>query len=398
MQLALTINDLRTTARRRIPRALFDYIDRGSYDEVTLAANRSAFDRYALRQRVLVDVSHRDFASQMLGESISLPLAFGPTGLTGLFHADGEIHACRAAHKAGVPYCLSTASICSIEDVRAAVERPFWFQLYIMRDRGFVSSLVERAKVAGCPVLVVTVDLAAHGQRHHDFRNGLSVPPRLTVSNLFGMMARPTWMAKILFGKRKTFGNFTGHMNIGNDVGGISHWINSQFDSSLSWKDLEWLRSIWPGKLVVKGILDAEDACQAVALGADAVVVSNHGGRQLDGAPASLDALPAIAEKLQGRASVFLDGGVRSGQDIVKALALGADGCWLGRALLYGLAADGENGVTRAINILRGELDTTLARTRSQRAHTARLCQMMDVPGWTFPSLLLQCRVDFLEY
>ena len=361
MQLALTINDLRTTARRRIPRALFDYIDRGSYDEVTLAANRSAFDRYALRQRVLVDVSHRDFASQMLGESISLPLAFGPTGLTGLFHADGEIHACRAAHKAGVPYCLSTASICSIEDVRAAVERPFWFQLYIMRDRGFVSSLVERAKVAGCPVLVVTVDLAAHGQRHHDFRNGLSVPPRLTVSNLFGMMARPTWMAKILFGKRKTFGNFTGHMNIGNDVGGISHWINSQFDSSLSWKDLEWLRSIWPGKLVVKGILDAEDACQAVALGADAVVVSNHGGRQLDGAPASLDALPAIAEKLQGRASVFLDGGVRSGQDIVKALALGADGCWLGRALLYGLAADGENGVTRAINILRGELDTTLA-------------------------------------
>ncbi len=361
MQLALTINDLRTLARRRIPREIFDYIDRGSYDEVTLAANRSAFDRYALRQRVLVDVSHRDLASQMLGESVSLPLAFGPTGLTGLFHADGEIHACRAAHKAGVPYCLSTASICSIEDVRAAVERPFWFQLYIMRDRGFVASLVERAKVAGCPVLVVAVDLAAHGQRHHDLRNGLSVPPRLTVSNLFGMLARPVWMAKILLGKRKTFGNFTGHMNIGTDVGAISHWINSQFDSSLSWKDLEWLRSIWPGKLVVKGIMDAEDARQAVALGADAVVVSNHGGRQLDGAPASLDALPAIVEKLQGSASVFLDGGVRSGQDIVKALALGADGCWLGRALLYGLAADGEKGVTRAIDIVRGELDTTLA-------------------------------------
>ncbi len=361
MQLALTINDLRTLARRRIPREIFDYIDRGSYDEVTLAANRSAFDRYALRQRVLVDVSHRDLASQMLGESVALPLAFGPTGLTGLFHADGEIHACRAAHKAGVPYCLSTASICSIEDVRAAVERPFWFQLYIMRDRGFVASLVERAKVAGCPVLVVAVDLAAHGQRHHDLRNGLSVPPRLTVSNLFGMLARPVWMAKILLGKRKTFGNFTGHMNIGTDVGAISHWINSQFDSSLSWKDLEWLRSIWPGKLVVKGIMDAEDARQAVALGADAVVVSNHGGRQLDGAPASLDALPAIVEKLQGSASVFLDGGVRSGQDIVKALALGADGCWLGRALLYGLAADGEKGVTRAIDIVRGELDTTLA-------------------------------------
>jgi L-lactate dehydrogenase (cytochrome) len=361
MQPALTINDLRTIARRRIPREIFDYVDRGSYDEVTLAANRSAFDRYALRQRVLVDVSHRDLASHMLGESISLPLAFGPTGLTGLVHADGEIHACRAAHKSGVPYCLSTASICSIEDVRAAVDRPFWFQLYILRDRGFVASLVERAKVAGCPVLVVTVDLAAHGQRHQDFRNGLSVPPRLTVSNLIGMMARPAWMAKILFGKRKTFGNFVGHINMGNDVGAISHWINSQFDSSLSWKDLEWLRSIWPGKLVVKGILDAEDASLAVSLGADAVVVSNHGGRQLDGAPASLDALPTIVEKLQGRASVFMDGGVRSGQDIVKALALGADGCWLGRALLYGLAADGEKGVTRAINIMRGELDTTLA-------------------------------------
>jgi len=361
MQQALTINDLRTIARRRIPREIFDYVDRGSYDEVTLAANRSAFDRYALRQRVLVDVSHRDLASHMLGESTSLPVAFGPTGLTGLVHADGEIHACRAAHKSGVPYCLSTASICSIEDVRAAVDRPFWFQLYILRDRGFVSSLVERAKLAGCPVLVVTVDLAAHGQRHQDFRNGLSVPPRLTVSNLIGMMARPAWMAKILFGKRKTFGNFTGHINMGNDVGAISQWINSQFDSSLSWKDLEWLRSIWPGKLVVKGILDAEDASLAVSLGADAVVVSNHGGRQLDGAPASLDALPTIVEKLQGRTSVFMDGGVRSGQDIVKALALGADGCWLGRALLYGLAADGEKGVTRAINIMRGELDTTLA-------------------------------------
>jgi L-lactate dehydrogenase (cytochrome) len=361
MQQALTINDLRTIARRRIPREIFDYVDRGSYDEVTLAANRSAFDRYALRQRVLVDVSHRDLASHMLGESTSLPLAFGPTGLTGLVHADGEIHACRAAHKSGVPYCLSTASICSIEDVRAAVDRPFWFQLYILRDRGFVASLVERAKLAGCPVLVVTVDLAAHGQRHQDFRNGLSVPPRLTVSNLIGMMARPAWMAKILFGKRKTFGNFTGHINMGNDVGAISQWINSQFDSSLSWKDLEWLRSIWPGKLVVKGILDAEDASLAVSLGADAVVVSNHGGRQLDGAPASLDALPTIVEKLQGRTSVFMDGGVRSGQDIVKALALGADGCWLGRALLYGLAADGEKGVTRAINIMRGELDTTLA-------------------------------------
>jgi L-lactate dehydrogenase (cytochrome) len=356
MQQALTINDLRTIARRRIPREIFDYVDRGSYDEVTLAANRSAFDRYALRQRVLVDVSHRDLASHMLGESTSLPVAFGPTGLTGLVHADGEIHACRAAHKSGVPYCLSTASICSIEDVRAAVDRPFW-----LRDRGFVASLVERAKLAGCPVLVVTVDLAAHGQRHQDFRNGLSVPPRLTVSNLIGMMARPAWMAKILFGKRKTFGNFTGHINMGNDVGAISQWINSQFDSSLSWKDLEWLRSIWPGKLVVKGILDAEDASLAVSLGADAVVVSNHGGRQLDGAPASLDALPTIVEKLQGRTSVFMDGGVRSGQDIVKALALGADGCWLGRALLYGLAADGEKGVTRAINIMRGELDTTLA-------------------------------------
>lgn len=358
---ALTNEDLRARARRRIPRAMFDYVDRGSYDEVTLAANRRAFERYAFRQRVLVDVSQRDLRSEMLGEPTALPLALGPTGLTGLVHADGEIHACRAAHAAGVPYCLSTASICSIEDVRAAVDRPFWFQLYIMRDRGFVAALIERARVAGCPVLVVTVDLAAQGQRHQDFRNGLSVPPRLTASNLLDMLARPAWVAKMLFGKRKTFGNFAGHLDMGSDVGAITQWINAQFDSSLSWKDLDWLRALWPGKLVVKGVMDAEDAREAVARGADAVVVSNHGGRQLDGAPATLDALPAIAQALQGRAELFLDGGVRSGQDIVKALALGADGCWLGRAFLYGLAADGEAGVARSIEIVRRELDTTLA-------------------------------------
>ncbi|RZA35222.1 MAG: alpha-hydroxy-acid oxidizing protein [Lysobacteraceae bacterium] len=361
MPTALTNEDLRTRARRRIPRAMFDYVDRGSYDEVTLAANRRAFERHAFRQRVMVDVSQRDLRSEMLGEPTALPLALGPTGLTGLVHADGEIHACRAAHAAGVPYCLSTASICSIEDVRAAVDRPFWFQLYIMRDRGFVAALIERARVAGCPVLVVTVDLAAQGQRHQDFRNGLSVPPRLTVSNLLDMLARPAWVARMLLGKRKTFGNFAGHLEMGSDVGAITQWINAQFDSSLSWKDLDWLRARWPGKLVVKGVMDAEDACEAMARGADAVVVSNHGGRQLDGAPATLDALPAIAQALQGQAELFLDGGVRSGQDIVKALALGADGCWLGRAFLYGLAADGEAGVSRSIEIVRREIDTTLA-------------------------------------
>ena len=363
MQPITCIDDLRTIAKRSIPRAIFDYVDRGSYDELTLRANREELMAIRLRQRVMVDVSNRSLATTMLGEPVTMPLAIAPTGLTGLVHGDGEIHACRAAHAAGVPFTLSTMSICSIEDVREATTQPFWFQLYVMRDRGFARSLIERALAAQCSALVLTADLQIQGQRHRDLKNGLAVPPRLTPANLFDIATKPAWATRVLLGKRKSFGNLQKRVAGADNLTTLSQWIAGQFDPSLTWADLDWVRSIWPGKLILKGILDADDARLAAAAGVDAIVVSNHGGRQLDGAPSSIAALPDAVDAVAGRSEIWFDGGIRSGQDILKALALGASACMTGRAFLYGLGAGGQAGVTQALDILRRELDVSMALT-----------------------------------
>ncbi len=358
-----SIADLRAIARRRIPRAIFDYADRGSYAEATLRANRADLDAIRLRQRVMVDVSDRATATTIVGEKAALPLAIAPTGLTGLFHADGEILGARAAAAAGIPFCLSTMSICSIEDVRGATSAPFWFQLYVMRDRGFSASLVERARAAECSALVLTLDLQIQGQRHRDLKNGLAVPPRLTLANLIDVATKPAWALKVLRGRRKTFGNLAGRIPGAGSLTTLSQWIAGQFDPSLSWKDVAWIRSLWPGRLILKGILDVEDARIAADTGADALVVSNHGGRQLDGAVSSISALPRVVEAVGDRIEVLFDGGIRSGQDVMKAMALGARACLIGKAFLYGLAAGGEAGVRQAIEIIRRELDVTMALT-----------------------------------
>lgn len=357
------IEDLRIQARRRIPRAIFDYADRGSYDEATYRANREDLAALKLRQRVMIDVSERSTATTMLGERVTMPVGIAPTGLTGLFHADGEIHGARAAQKFGIPFCLSTMSICSIEDVAEAVDHPFWFQLYVMRDRGFSRTLVERAIAAKCSALVLTLDLQIQGQRHNDIKNGLAVPPKLTLKNALDIATKPDWALRVLRGKRKSFGNLADAPGAKEGLATLSHWIAGQFDPSLSWKDVEWIRSIWPGKLILKGVLDVDDARIAAGLGADAMVVSNHGGRQLDGAPSSISVLPSIAEAVGDRTEVLFDGGVRSGQDVLKAVALGAKGCLIGKAWLYGLAAGGERGVTQALEIIRKELDVSMALT-----------------------------------
>jgi L-lactate dehydrogenase (cytochrome) len=359
---ATCIEDFRRIARRRIPRAVFDYADGGAYSELTLAANGRDLDALTLRQRVMVDVSERRLACALAGQAASLPLAIGPTGLAGLFHADGEICGARAAQAAGIPFCLSTMSICSIEDVRAAVEAPFWFQLYVMRDRGFTRSLIERAKAAGCPALVVTLDLQVQGQRHRDIRNGLSVPPVLSLRNALDVATKPAWAMGVLRGRRRTFGNLTG-LGRPSDLSTLSAWILSQFDPAMNWKDIEAFRALWPGKLILKGVLDAEDARIAAQTGADAIVVSNHGGRQLDSAPSSISVLPEVVEAVGDRVEVLFDGGVRSGQDVLKALALGARGCLIGKAFLYALAAGGQGGVARAIEIIRNELSVSMALT-----------------------------------
>lgn len=357
------IQDLRALAARRIPRAIFDYADRGSYDEVTLRANRADLAAIGLRQRVMIDVDKRSVATTILGEDVTMPLAIAPTGLTGLFHGDGEILGARAAQAFGIPFCLSTMSICSIEDVRGAVKKPFWFQLYVMRDRGFSQSLIERAKAAQCSALVLTLDLQIQGQRHRDLKNGLAVPPRLTLANALDIATKPAWAMKVLFGKRRSFGNLEGRVSGADSLTTLSQWTASQFDASLSWKDVEWVRSLWPGKLILKGVLDEDDARIAAATGADAVVVSNHGGRQLDGARSSISALPGIVQVIGDRTEILFDGGVQSGQDILKAVALGARGCLMGKAFLYGLAAMGEAGVTKALEIMRKELDISMALT-----------------------------------
>jgi L-lactate dehydrogenase (cytochrome) len=341
----------------------FDYADRGSYAEETLRVNRADLERIKLRQRVLVDVSQRDLKTTIAGEPAALPIALAPIGLCGMQWGDGEILACRAAQAAGLPFCLSTMSICSIEDVAAAVERPFWFQLYVMRDRGFARALIERAIAARCSALVLTLDLQVLGQRHSDIRNGMTVPPEIRFRNLIDIAAKPAWALSILRGKRKTFGNLAGQVRGMENVNSLAQWIQGQFDPSLSWKDVEWIRSLWPGTLVLKGLLDLEDAKRAAKTGAAAIVVSNHGGRQLDGAVSSISALPAIADAIGAEVEVMFDGGIRSGQDVARALAFGARACMIGRAYLYGLGAGGQNGVARAIEIIRNELDVTMALT-----------------------------------
>ncbi|MGG6463017.1 alpha-hydroxy acid oxidase [Solilutibacter silvestris] len=365
MAAPITCNeDLRLLAKRRAPRAIFDYVDCGSYDEATLRSNRAAFDALKLRQRVMIDVDQRSTATTMIGQAVTMPVAIAPTGLTGILHPDGEIHAARAAQKFGVPFTLSTVSICSIEDIRAATNHPFWFQLYVMRDRGFAASLIERAKAAQCSALMLTADLQIQGQRHRDIKNGLTVPPKLTLANAIDVMTKPRWAFGMLATPRRNFGNLAGFIpGGGKGLTTLSQWIGSQFDPTLSWKDVEWVRSLWPGKLIVKGILDPEDARHAVDAGADAVVVSNHGGRQLDGAPSSLEVLPRIVDAIGGRSELWLDSGVRSGQDVLKALAMGAHATLIGKAFLYGLGAMGERGVTTALELIRKELDVSMALT-----------------------------------
>jgi len=361
MRTLTCIEDLRHVARRRVPRAFFDYAEAGSYSQETLRANRDDLERIKLRQRVLVDVSQRDLGTTILGEKVSLPLALAPIGLCGMQHGDGEILACRAAQAAGLPFCLSTMSICSIEDVAEAVDKPFWFQLYVMKDRGFVKSLIERAAAAKCSALVLTIDLQVLGQRHCDIRNGLSVPPAIRIKNVLNIATKPAWAWGMLRGKRKTFGNLAGYTPGDANVASLASWISTQFDPALSWKDVEWVKSLWPGKLIIKGVLDVEDAQLAAKTGADAIVVSNHGGRQLDGAPSSISALPKVADAVGSEIEVMFDGGIRSGQDLMRALALGARSCLIGRSYIFGLGAGGQAGVAKAIDIIRSELDVSMA-------------------------------------
>ena len=355
------IEDLRLLAQRRVPRMFYDYADSGSWTESTYRANESEFKAIKLRQRVAINVDARSTGSTMIGMDVRMPVALAPTGMTGMQHADGEILAAKAAERFGVPFTLSTMSICSIEDVAAHTRAPFWFQLYVMRDRDFVERLIDRAKAAGCGALVLTLDLQILGQRHKDLKNGLSAPPKPTVANLINLITKPRWCLSMLSTRRRHFGNIVGHVKNVSDLGSLAEWTYKQFDPTLSWRDVEWIKKRWGGKLILKGIMDPEDAVRAVESGADALIVSNHGGRQLDGAPSSIAALPAIAAAVGSKIEVHMDGGIRSGQDVLKAVALGARGTYIGRAFLYGLGAMGEAGVTRALEIIRNELDLTMA-------------------------------------
>jgi L-lactate dehydrogenase (cytochrome) len=357
----LTIDDLKRRARRRVPKMFFDYADSGSWTEGSYRANEEDFAKIKLRQRVLVDMTNRSLESTMIGEKVAMPVALAPTGLTGMQHADGEILAAQAAEEAGVPFTLSTMSICSIEDVAEATSRPFWFQLYVMRDRDFVFNLIDRAKAAGCSALVLTADLQILGQRHKDLRNGLSTPPKFTPKHVWQVATRPQWAFEMLGTKRRTFRNIAGHAKGADDLSSLAKWTHEQFDPRLSWDDVAWIKDRWGGKLIIKGILDPEDAQMAARTGADAIIVSNHGGRQLDGAPSSISVLSDIVEAVGDGIEVHLDGGIRSGQDVLKALCLGAKGVYIGRPFLYGLGAGGKKGVALALEIIRKELDTTLA-------------------------------------
>ncbi len=361
MSVITTIEDLRVLAKRRVPKMFFDYMASGSWTETTLRQNMEDFGKIAFRQRVAVDLSNRTVQTRMLGETVTMPVALAPTGLAGMQHANGEILAAKAAMNFGVPFTLSTMSICSIEDLADNVQSPFWFQLYVMRDRDFSHKLVSRAQNAGCSALIVTLDLQVMGQRHQDIKNGLTTPPRLTLRNILDMMKRPAWSWGMLNTKRRQFGNIVGHVDGVSDLSSLAAWTAEQFDPSLSWEDIARIRDLWQGKLVLKGIMDPEDATKGVEIGADAIIVSNHGGRQLDGSNSTISALPSIVEAVGKDTEVWVDGGIRTGQDVLKAIALGADATLIGRAYLYGLGALGERGVTQALEILHKELDMTMA-------------------------------------
>ena len=361
MPVITNIEDLRLLAQKRVPRMFYDYADSGSWTESTYRANESDFQRIKLRQRVAVNIENRSTRSQMIGVDVAMPVAIAPTGMTGMQHADGEILGARAAEKFGIPFTLSTMSICSIEDIAAATTAPFWFQLYVMRDRNFVERLIDRAKAANCGALMLTLDLQILGQRHKDIKNGLSAPPKPTLANLINLATKPRWCMGMLGTRRRSFGNIVGHAKGVSDLSSLSVWTADQFDPSLNWGDVEWIKKRWGGKLILKGIMDAEDARLAVDSGADALIVSNHGGRQLDGAPSSISALPAIVEAVGSRIEVWMDGGIRSGQDVLKALALGAKGTLIGRPFLYALGAMGEEGVTQCLQVIAKELELTMA-------------------------------------
>ena len=362
MPVITCVEDLRLLAKKRVPKAFYDYADSGSYTESTYRANSADLAALKLRQRVAINVEHRNTKTTMVGQEVSMPVAIAPTGLTGMQWANGEMLGAIAAEKFGVPFTLSTMSICSIEDVASVTSKPFWFQLYVMRDRGFVKEMIQRAKACKCSALVLTLDLQILGQRHKDLKNGMSVPPKLTLANILDLATKPGWALRAL-GGRKTFGNLVGHVKGGDGILTLSQWTASQFDPTLNWDDVAWIKQEWGGKLILKGILDVDDAKLAVAAGADAIVVSNHGGRQLDGAMSSIQALPAIVEAVGHQTEVWFDGGIRTGQDILKATALGAKGSMVGRAFLYGLGAMGEAGVTKMLEILQRELDVSMALT-----------------------------------
>ena len=362
MPVITNIEDLRVLAQKRVPRMFYDYADSGAWTEGTYRANETDFQRIKLRQRVAINMDNRTTASTMIGQRMTMPVALAPVGLTGMQHADGEILAARAAKAFGVPFTLSTMSICSLEDVAEGTGRhPFWFQVYVIRDRGFIERLIERARAANCSALVLTLDLQIIGQRHKDLKNGLSAPPKMTLANILNMMTKPRWGLGMLGTKRRVFGNIVGHVKGVEDMGSLSQWTASQFDPTLNWNDVEWIKKRWGGKLILKGIQDVEDARLAVSAGADALIVSNHGGRQLDGAQSSICALPPIVDAVGKQIEVHMDGGVRSGQDVLKARALGAQGVYIGRSYIYGLGAMGQAGVTKSLEIIHKELDTTMA-------------------------------------
>ncbi|MDO9131927.1 alpha-hydroxy acid oxidase [Hydrogenophaga sp.] len=385
MTVITTVEDLRVLAQKRVPRMFYDYADSGSWTEGTYRANTEDFQKIKLRQRVAVNMENRSTRSTMVGQDVAMPVAIAPTGLTGMQHADGEILAARAAKKMGIPFTLSTMSICSIEDVAQHAGEGFWFQLYVMKDRAFIERLIDRAKAARCSALVLTLDLQILGQRHKDLKNGLSAPPKLTIANMINIATKPRWALGMLGTKRKQFGNIVGHVSGVADMSSLSAWTATQFDPALNWGDVEWIKKRWGGKLILKGIQDVEDAKLSVASGADALIVSNHGGRQLDGAQSSIEALPTIVDAVGSQIEVHMDGGIRSGQDVLKARALGARGVYIGRPFLYGLGAMGEEGVTKCLQIIHRELDLTMAFCGHTNIETVD--KSILLPG-TFPTAL----------